>query len=296
MATNARAWLAPAPRATIVTGVNGTKSMRVAAVQMQSTDDVITNLDACERSIAEAADRGARFVVLPENFAYFGPSFGKCAVAESLVGPAGPIRSTLVRCAVRYDVTLLAGGWPERSQDPNRPFNTATVFAPDGTVGASYRKIHLFDVTLPSGVQIRESAAMTAGFEIVACDVAAFRVGLSICYDVRFPELYRRLVDRGCELLCVPSAFTHETGQHHWHLLLRTRAVESQCWVIAANQWGLHPNDKRSFGHSMIVDPWGDILAESQPGTGVITADLDEETLLRVRSTLPSLRHRRIGG
>ena len=268
--------------------------MRVAAVQMQSTDDVIANLDACERGIAEAADRGARFVVLPENFAYLGSGSGKCEVAESLVGPAGPIRSTLVRCAVRYDVTLLAGGWPERSQHPTRPFNTASVFAPDGSVRASYRKIHLFDVTLPSGAQIQESMAMTAGSEIVSCDVDDFRVGLSICYDVRFPELYRGLVDRGCELLCVPSAFTYETGKDHWHLLLRTRAVESQCWVIAANQWGLHPNDKRSFGHSMIIDPWGDVLAESQPGTGVITADLDRETLHRVRSTLPSLRHRRL--
>jgi predicted amidohydrolase len=268
--------------------------LRVAAVQMQSQDDVSANLRACESAVAEAAAQGAKFIVLPENFAYFGASHGKRANAESLDGPVGPIRNALIQLAMRHEVVLLAGGWPELSGDFERPFNTATVYASNGTVLASYRKLHLFDVTLPSGHQVRESAAMTAGQEIVSCDVLGLRVGLSICYDVRFPELYRKLVDRGCEVLCVPSAFTRETGQDHWHTLLRTRAIESQCWVIAANQWGSHPTNKTTYGHSLIIDPWGNIRAEAESGTGVIVADLDMRLVHKVRQSLPSLRHRRI--
>jgi len=268
--------------------------MRVAAVQLQSQDDVASNLLACERAIAEAANAGARFVVLPENFAYFGSSQGKRRCAESLSGPAGPIRGTLVRCATQYNIALLAGGWPESSHDSNRPFNSATVITEEGAIVANYRKIHLFDVTLPSGAELRESAAMTAGEEVVSCTVRDLRVGLSICYDIRFPELYRKLVDRGSELLCVPSAFTLETGRDHWHLLVRTRAIESQCWVVAANQCGIHPGNKTTFGHSLIVDPWGRVLAEAGTSPAVIIADLDGAVMRQVRSGLPSLRHRRI--
>jgi predicted amidohydrolase len=268
--------------------------MRVAAIQLQSQDDVAANLVACQSKISEAAAQGAKFIVLPENFAYFGCGRGKRAIAESLAGPAGPIRNMLSRCAVQHGVTLLAGGWPELSDDPKRPFNAATVFAPDGTMLANYRKIHLFDVTLPSGSQLQESAAMTAGTRIVCCNVLGFRIGLSICYDVRFPELYRGLVDCGSEVLCVPSAFTAETGKDHWHVLLRTRAIESQCWVIAANQFGQHPNELSTYGHSLIIDPWGNICAEAKPGSGFILADIDWQSLQRVRTSLPCLRHRRL--
>ncbi len=274
----------------------GSKPMRVAAIQMQSQDNLLENLAFCERAVAEAASMGAQFAVLPENFAYFGSAQGKRAIAESLTGPAGPIRDTLVRCATEHGLALLAGGWPEISDDPDRPFNTATLYAPDGSVLASYRKIHLFDVTLPSGAELQESSAMTAGSNVVCCSLNGYRVGLSICYDVRFPELFRRLVDCGSELLCIPSAFTLETGQDHWHLLVRTRAIESQCWVIAANQWGHHPTGKTTYGHSLIVDPWGNVLAESESGVGVIVADLDRQLLSRVRSSLPCLRHRRLKG
>ena len=269
--------------------------MRVAAVQLQSQDDVAVNLAACESSIARAAAQGAQFIVLPENFAYFGASPGKRALAESLTGPTGPIRDMLSRCASRTGATLLAGGWPELSDDPMRPFNAATVFAPDGSAQANYRKIHLFDVTLPSGKQLLESSAMSPGKDIVCCDVLGFRVGLSICYDLRFPELYRRLVDCGSEVLCVPSAFTAETGKDHWHSLLRARAIESQCWVIAANQTGTHPNNNSTHGHSMIVDPWGNICATLEAGPDVIIADIDKQLLQSVRTSLPCLRHRRIG-
>ncbi len=292
---NEQAQLAPPSRTSIVVHVTSTKTLRVAAVQLQSTDDVIANLESCEHCIAEAADRGAEFVVLPENFAYFGANQGKRAIAESLTGPAGPIRNSLVRSASQLGLTILAGGWPELSSDPDRPFNSATLFLPDGSVKANYRKFDLFDVTLPSGDRIQESSAMMAGSDIVCADVNDLRVGLSICYDLRFPELYRKLVDRGSQVLCIPSAFTRETGQDHWHMLVRTRAVESQCWVIAANQWGVHPNGKETYGHSLIVDPWGSILAEVESGIGVIVADLELQTLGRVRSSLPCLRHRRLG-
>jgi len=270
--------------------------MRVAAIQMQSQDDLFENLAFCEHAVAEAASMGAEFAVLPENFAYFGSGQGKRAIAESLTGPPGPIRDTLVRCATKHGLALLAGGWPEISDDPDRPYNTATLYAHDGSVLASYRKIHLFDVTLPSGVQLHESSAMSAGSDVVCCSLNGYRVGLSICYDVRFPELYRRLVDCGSELLCIPSAFTLETGQDHWHLLVRTRAIESQCWVIAANQSGQHPTGKTTYGHSLIVDPWGNVLVEFETGVGVIVADLDRQLLSRVRSSLPCLRHRRLKG
>jgi predicted amidohydrolase len=286
--------LAESGWAGIVVVMSSSTVLRVAAVQLQSQDNVSANLKACESSIAEASAQGAKFIVLPENFAYFGASNGKRSSAESLDGPAGPIRSALVQLALRYDVALLAGGWPELSGDLKRPFNTATVYAPNGAALASYRKIHLFDVTLPSGDQLQESSAMTAGQEVVCCDVLGLRVGLSICYDVRFPELYRKLTDRGCEVICVPSAFTKETGQDHWHTLLRTRAIESQCWVVAANQCGTHPTDKTTYGHSLIIDPWGNIRAEAEPGPGVIVADLDMQLLRKVRKSLPSLRHRRI--
>jgi len=268
--------------------------LRVAAVQVQSQDDVESNLRSCERAIAEAKSQGASFVVLPENFAYFGSSTGKRACAEPLHGTPGPIRSALLRCARQYHVTLLAGGWPEQSSEPDRPYNSATVIAPDGSILANYRKLHLFDVTLPSGARLQESAAMTAGSEINCCTIHGFRVGLSICYDVRFPELYRKLVDRGSEVICIPSAFTRETGQDHWHLLVRARAVESQCWVIAANQCGSHPGGKTTYGHSLIVDPWGRIVAECESDTGVIVADLNYSALTRVRGSLPALRHRRL--
>jgi predicted amidohydrolase len=278
----------------IVALMNATESIRVAAVQLQSRDDVPTNLQACEHAIAEAAERGATFVVLPENFAYFGSSIGKRASAEPLGSSPGPIMSSLIHCARNRGVTVLGGGWPEASKDPARPFNSATVISPSGDVTANYRKIHLFDVTLPSGVKIQESMAMTAGSEIATCTVDGFRIGLSICYDIRFPELYRKLVDRGCEVLCVPSAFTLETGRDHWTLLVRARAVESQCWVIAANQCGSHPTGKTTYGHSMIVDPWGRVLAEAADGPGVIVADLDRQVLSDIRASLPALKHRRL--
>ena len=270
-----------------------TETLRVAAVQLNSQANVTENLAVCRRLVTEAARQGASLVVLPENFAYLGPESGKRDVAEALDAP-GPIQSALVEMASTAQVTLVAGGWPMQSDDRMRPYNACTVVDAGGKGAAHYRKIHLFDVDLPDGTELRESEATSAGGEVVVVQVGAFRVGLSVCYDLRFPELYRRLVDLGAELLVVPSAFTLQTGKDHWHVLLRARAIEAQCWVIAAAQWGKHPKGRASFGHSMIIDPWGTVVAECSDRVGLIVADVDRAYLEEIRRRLPSLKHRRL--
>jgi deaminated glutathione amidase len=267
--------------------------LRAAAVQLASQANVAENLATCRRLVLEARASGAELVLLPENFAYQGPEAGKRSIAERL-GVGGPILDALRDAARVGEVTLIAGGFPEAGDDGVRPYNTCVVVASDGAVAASYRKIHLFDVELPDGTKLLESEATTAGGEPTVVDVGGFKVGLSICYDLRFPELYRALVHRGAEVLVVPAAFTLQTGKDHWHVLLRARAIESQCWVIAAGQWGSRPKGPPSYGHSMIVDPWGTIVAEASDRVGVIVADVDRAYLDRVRGILPCLRHRRL--
>jgi predicted amidohydrolase len=267
--------------------------MRVAAVQLQSQTDILANLARCEYWISAAVAGGAQLIVLPENFAYFGNEAGRRGAAEVLGDTGKPIQALLSSAATTRGVAILAGGWPEANPAAAQPYNSATVFVPSGGHIANYRKIHLFDVTLPNGQVLRESDAVSPGNEVVSCDVFGFRLGLSICYDLRFPELYRRLVGRGCQVLCAPSAFTEQTGKAHWELLVRTRAVESQCWMIAANQCGQHPGNRRTFGHSMIVDPWGTIAAAAPPGEGIIYADITTESITNVRSSMPCLRHQR---
>jgi deaminated glutathione amidase len=267
--------------------------VRVAAVQLQSQDEILTNLSECEYWISAAAADGAKFVVLPENFAYFGSEAGRRGSAELLGDPEGPIQTMLTKSATRHGVAILAGGWPEVNTATSQPYNAATLFAPDGGLLANYRKIHLFDVTLPGGEEMHESASVSAGNDVVACDLLGLRIGLSICYDLRFPELYLRLVSLGCNVLCIPAAFTEQTGSAHWEPLVRARAIESQSWVIAANQWGQHPGNRHTFGHSMIVDPWGRICAEAGPGVGFIAADISPESVAAVRDAMPCLRHRK---
>lgn len=270
------------------------ESLRVAAVQLGSQDDVGANLAACGRYVTEAAERGATLVLLPENFAYMGPEVGKRKIAERLDDSPGPIRRALVEMARAARVTVVAGGFPEQSEDPSRPYNTCAVFGPGGDLVASYRKIHLFDVELSDGTSHRESSATSSGSSPVVVEVGGFNVGLSICYDVRFPELYRALVDRGAEVLVVPAAFTLHTGKDHWHVLLRARAIEAQCFVVAAAQSGKHPLGRTTYGHSLVADPWGTVAAEASDGPRVVVADLERELLERVRSSVPSLRHRRL--
>lgn len=268
-------------------------TIKVAAIQLQSQSDVAGNLAECEKWIVQAAECGAKLVVLPENFAYFGDDPGRRAAAEVLGDVNSPIQASISRLATDLDVAILAGGWPEQCGSSAPPYNSATLYGPGSSIIANYRKLHLFDVTLPNGRSLMESATVTPGCDVVACDLLGFRIGLTICYDLRFSALYRGLVNRGCEILCVPSAFTEETGKAHWELLVRARAVECQSWVIAANQCGQHPRNRRTYGHSMIVDPWGKIQALAADGPGFVTADISRESILGVRQAMPCIRHQR---
>lgn len=275
--------------------MSDTDAIRVAAVQLSCQDDVPRNLSAAAVQVRRAAERGARLVVLPENFAYLGPEPGKRQHAERLGDSDAPIQGALGAWARDSNVFLVAGGFPERSPDPDRPFNTCAVFAPDGRLLGAYRKIHMFDVELPDGTVLSESEATSAGSEPVVVEAEGFRVGLSVCYDLRFPELYRALVDLGADLIVVPAAFTLQTGKDHWHVLLRARAIESQTWLVAAAQWGRHPKGRASYGHALIADPWGTVVAECSDGVGIAVADVDRRYTERVRRSLPSLAHRRLG-
>jgi predicted amidohydrolase len=270
-----------------------TWQLRVAAVQMRSTDDLAANLATARTLASRGAREGAQLVVLPECFAFLGSKEGdKLAVAEHLDGD-GPIMTALHEIAQEHRVWVIGGGAPERVDgDPKRTYNTAIVVAPDGALVARYRKIHLFDVDIPGGAVLRESDSTARGDEVIAVDIAGAKVGLSICYDVRFPELYRRLVaEHGAQVLLVPAAFTAHTGAAHWHLLLRARAVEDQAWVVAAAQWGKHNERRESYGHSVVVDPWGSVVAEQDAGDGVVVATLDGAAVDKRRTQMPCLSH-----
>jgi predicted amidohydrolase len=269
------------------------RAVRVAAVQMTSTDDLPGNLRTAGELVAEAAAAGAEWVALPENFAYLrreGTSF-PCAQ-----GLDGEIVGSLREMASRHRIWILGGTFPEALPGDERVHNTSVMVSPQGEVEGIYRKIHLFDVDLPDGTKLEESATVEPGCEVVATETAFGTLGLSVCYDVRFPELYRALVDRGAIALAIPAAFTLTTGKDHWHVLLRARAIEAQSYVLAAAQTGHHFGPRRSYGHALICDPWGTVLAECGEGEGVATAWIDPEVVRRVRAGLPSLRHRVLRG
>ena len=266
--------------------------MKIAALQMVSTPDVDQNCEAAQRLIAQAARDGAELVALPEYFCLMGRSErDKLAIAEA---PGdGPIQRMLALAAREHGVWLIGGTLPIRSADPERVLNANCVFAPDGTLAARYDKIHLFHYD-NGRERYDEGLAIRAGTVPTAFQAGALRVGLSVCYDLRFPELYRALMHPPCDLLSVPAAFTHITGLAHWELLLRARAVENQCYVIAAAQGGVHENGRRTFGHSMVVDPWGEVLGMLPEGEGVVLAELDLARIASVRTQLPALEHRRV--
>ena len=276
----------------------------VAAVQMTSSEDVAANLDRCRDLVQEAAVAGALVVGLPENFAYLGGDQDhRQALAEDLPSPgatdraaAGPILRAMTELARTAGIWLVLGGFPERG-GAGRLRNSALVIDPDGSLVAVYRKIHLFDVDLsgvPGGKRFRESDAIEPGGEIVVAETPWGGLGLSICYDLRFPELYRALAGRGARLVAVPSAFTLETGKDHWHVLLRARAIENQVYLMAPAQVGSHGATRRSYGHALVVDPWGVIIAECSAEEGFALARLDFSYQDRVRASLPCLSHRRL--
>ncbi|WP_298833621.1 carbon-nitrogen hydrolase family protein [uncultured Piscinibacter sp.] len=269
--------------------------MKIAALQMVSGTEVEANLAAARRLIAQAAAEGAKLVALPEYFCFMGHAdIDKLAVAET--AGRGPIQRMLAEAAREHAVWVIGGTLPLQSSDPQRVLNSCCVFGPDGGLAARYDKIHLFRFERDSA-GVRESydegRAILAGTTPTTCQAAGLRVGLSVCYDLRFPELYRALMTPPCDLLSVPSAFTYTTGQAHWELLLRARAIENQCYVVAPAQGGRHENGRRTWGHSMIVDPWGEVLAVRPEGEGVVLAELDETRIAQVRGQLPALTHRR---
>jgi predicted amidohydrolase len=261
---------------------------RVAAIQTVSGPSVDANLGVAEELIGVAAAEGARLAVLPEWFCFIGAGErDKLALAE--IDGAGPIQSFLADAAGRHRIWLVGGSLPLAARDPGRVCNACLVFDDAGRRIARYDKIHLFDYTGPTE-QFRESNTIAPGREPVAVDAPFGRIALSICYDIRFPELYRRLAPM--DLITVPSAFTVTTGEAHWETLLRARAIENLAWVIAPAQGGEHPSGRRTHGHSMIVNPWGEVVARRAAGPGVVLAEIDPDYQREVRQALPALAHR----
>lgn len=266
---------------------------------MSSQESLDANLKRAAELVETARSRGAEVVLLPENFALMGSEHEKLALSESLeLGQpgegAGPVLRMLSATAARLGVWIIGGGMPEKSADPQRPYNASAVVSPAGELVAVYRKIHLFDVDVGDGATYRESASTSAGDGPTVVAMGGFEVGLSVCYDLRFPELYRALTRKGVDVLTVPAAFTLATGKDHWHVLLRARAIESQSYVVAAAQWGSHPGGRRTYGKSCIIDPWGDVIAQASEGEGVVVATLERGRIEGVRQSLPSLRHQRL--
>ena len=269
---------------------------RVAAVQMTSTPEVGENLLVARRLLADAARDGARLVVLPENFACMSRAESdRLAAAEHL--DDGPIQSFLAECAVEYSLYIVGGTVPILvTGEEQHPTQTCVLYSDEGSRVAYYDKVHLFDVTVAGGKgreSYRESDYTTPGTRIVVADTPAGCLGLAVCYDLRFPEFFRSLLDGGMQVAALPSAFTDTTGRAHWEVLLRARAVENQIWIIAAAQEGRHSNGRRTFGRSMIVDPWGTIVSRLDEGVGIAVADIDLDQQARIREDFPSLQHRR---
>ena len=268
--------------------------MKIAALQMVSATRVEANLESASRLVAEAAGQGAQLVALPEYFCFMGRSDrDKLAIAEA--PGRGPVQEALAALARRHAIWVIGGTLPLQSAEPERVLNANCVYAPDGRLAARYDKIHLFRYD-NGRERYDEGRVLRAGEAPMALDAGGWRIGLSVCYDLRFPELYRALMQPPCDLVSVPSAFTWTTGQAHWELLLRARAVENQCYVIAPAQGGVHENGRRTWGHSMIVDPWGEVLAVRDEGEGVVLAEMDRGRLADVRRQLPALEHRRTFG
>jgi predicted amidohydrolase len=267
--------------------------VRAAAIQMCSTDDRAANLRAAEALVDEAARAGAELVALPENFAFLRREGLPIPCAEPVEGELVAMLRTWAR---RHRVWLLGGSFAEAVPGSARAHNTSVFLSPEGSLAAVYRKIHLFDVDLAAqgGRSYRESEHIAPGAEVVVATTPFGVVGLSVCYDLRFPELYRQQSARGARFLLVPSAFARETGRDHWEVLLRARAIENQCFVIAPAQWGQHSPDRASHGRALIADPWGVLLAVAPDRPAVVWADCDLAQQDRVRAGLPALGHRRL--
>lgn len=259
-----------------------------AAVQMLAFDDKAANLAEAERWVRRAVSDGARLVALPEVFIWRGDKAMERAAAERIPGPTVLRLAELAR---ELRIHLLGGSVLEQIPGSDKVYNTSALFGPEGDILTTYRKIHLFDVDLADGVSTRESDTRQFGEAVAVAETALCPMGMTVCYDLRFPELYRALAFKGARIVFVPSAFTAYTGKAHWEILLRARAIENQMYVIAPNQYGENPQSFATYGHSMIVDPWGKVLARLADGPGIAMAEIDLDYLAKVRTELPALRH-----
>lgn len=270
--------------------------MRVAAIQMNSGADVSANLRLADQLLADAASDGCSVAVLPENFALM-PERGRDKAKVSEAPGEGPIQAFLSEASIRHKMWIIAGSMPLNSPEiaEQRVYGACPVIDASGETQAIYRKIHLFDVDLVDEQEsYRESRSMYPGEDVVTVDTPCGRVGLTICYDLRFPELFRQLVDAGATMFTVPAAFTSTTGEAHWHTLLRARAIENLAYVVAAGQYGEHPDGRSTYGHSVIIDPWGRVLAETAEGNCHVAADIDPGLPTKLRSEFPALANRRL--
>lgn len=258
---------------------------------MTSGADKAKNLETATRLVRRAAEHGCASVGLPENFSWMGAEPDRPSAAEPLDGPT---LSRMAELARTHRIAVLAGSVLEPASEPGMLHNTSVLFGPDGARVGLYRKIHLFDVNIRDGATYRESAAVSPGREVVTAALPFATVGMSVCYDLRFPELYRALAQKGATLLTVPAAFTLMTGKDHWEVLLRARAIEDQCYVLAPAQWGQHSEKRLTYGHAMVVDPWGLVTARCSEGEGLAIASYDPALLEDVRTKLPALSHRRL--
>jgi len=266
----------------------------VAALQMVSTDVLEQNLERVESLLCDAVSKGAKMIVLPENFALMPHHSGKLLASAETLGK-GKIQQRLENLAIKYRCWIVAGSLPIRTPDNNKAYAACLVYNDAGQQVAHYYKMHLFDVDVADKTgRYRESDTFDPGQKVVVVETPFGLMGLSICYDLRFPELYRQLLDLGADFFVVPSAFTALTGRAHWALLCQTRALENTAYLVAANQGGTHINGRSTYGHSMIVDPWGEVLSELDTGEGVVLATLSKTQLNKIRHTFPAIKHRRL--
>lgn len=269
------------------------KNLNVAVVQHCAKKDIEENIARVETLIRAAVEKGARIVIIPENFCFIGGLKNKLDIAESLSRP-GKILSRMQTLSAKLGIYLVIGSMPTLSEIEGHFRNTTIVLNPKGEILTHYHKIHLFDVSIDNQVHFMESDYVEPGDQIVSVEIEGWIFGLSICYDLRFPELYRDLAKRGAHVLLVPAAFTSHTGAAHWLPLLQARAIENQCYLLAANQVGEHSASRSSYGRSAIIDPWGTLLSQLSDDEGIASAILNFETLEKIRTQLPALKHVKI--
>lgn len=267
---------------------------KVAAIQMSSGPNIQANLDEAAKLIEQAASQGAELIVLPENFSQM-PTNDQERVSNAETDGNGAVQTFLKNQAKKNKVWIVGGTLPIKSAEENRPYASSLVFNDQGERVARYDKIHMFDVLIEENNETyHESATTMPGDDVVVIDTPFGRMGLSVCYDLRFPELYRTMIDEGMELCILPAAFTAYTGQSHWEPLIRARAIENQCYIVASAQGGYHLNNRQTYGHSMIVNPWGNVLGSVGTGPGVVITEVDRELLLTTRKNFQVLNHRRM--